>query len=108
MNIMNISKKCGFCLEKKNKLRMCKYCYCLLCENCLKEWLKKHSSCYKCKTKIKLQDMITFSFDNDFIKNENNTIIFLNCVIEDLEHSKKHDVKKIDELWICYSLFFLT
>ena len=73
-NAVNISNACGLCLEKKKKLKMCKYCNCVVCENCLNEWLKKHNSCYKCKTKIKIQDMITIPFDDSNMKNENNII----------------------------------
>ena len=96
-NSVNISNKCGMCLEKKKKLKMCKYCNCIVCENCLKEWLKKHTSCYKCKTKIKTQDMITLPFDDNSIKNENNKINNTNSQQQNYDINKASASKPLNK-----------
>ncbi len=67
-NSNQINPKCSLCLNDKNKLKKCKFCNTVYCENCLKNWLQKHNTCTNCKTNIKMQDMISLNL----MKNNSN------------------------------------
>ena len=64
--------KCYICLNNIIKPRMCKFCKKLVCEECLKNWLKTKEICAFCKREITFDDTIYLpiidELSNFFIK----------------------------------------